>query len=546
MSGASTNNKISRKTFIAQLASLTLLPLACGINQHKITGRILGGNSTSGHRLRKNLSDDVQVSSHKKVVIVGGGISGLTAAAKLKENGIDDFVLLELHEQAGGNSLGGSNSVSAYPWGAHYLPIPDHRDEELVGFLKSCGVVTGFDISGLPIYNEEYLCFDPEERLFINGYWQEGLIPNFGVPNEQKKEIERFLQLMDKYRNAKGSDGKDAFCIPIKNASKDEQFKRLDDTTFATFLGKNHFFSPYLVWYLNYCVKDDFGATIDKVSAWAGIHYFASRKGKASNAHYDTVLTWPEGNFWLVNQLQKNIKDKIQTNALTYSVKPTGNGKVKVSYLLNEKSVAISADYVIMATPQFINKKIIDERLMPHKLLVSNYMPWLVANISVNLYYEATKGLPLSWDNVIYDAKGLGYVHAKHQMLSQSPDKTVFTFYYPLCEKNASDERKMASEKPHDQWVELIVDELEKAHPTIRKYIENIDVWIWGHGMILPEPGYQKQLNKVKALTQRNVYFAHTDLSGISIFEEAFHQGIDAAKNIINNEKVGHKIQTSL
>jgi hypothetical protein len=30
-----------------------------------------------------------------------------------------------------------------------------------------------------------------------------------------------------------------------------------------------------------------------------------------------------------------------------------------------------------------------------------------------------------------------------------------------------------------------------------------------------------------------NFYFAHTDIAGISIFEEAFYQGLNAAKKIL-------------
>ena len=36
---------------------------------------------------------------------------------------------------------------------------------------------------------------------------------------------------------------------------------------------------PQLRWYLDYCCRDDYGAGMAQVSAWAGIHYFASRHG---------------------------------------------------------------------------------------------------------------------------------------------------------------------------------------------------------------------------------------------------------------------------
>jgi hypothetical protein len=51
----------------------------------------------------------------------------------------------------------------------------------------------------------------------------------------------------------------------------------------------------------------------------------------------------------------------------------------------------------------------------------------------------------------------------------------------------------------------------------------------------MPVPGFingQARRDAARPIGDR-IFFAHTDLSGISIFEEAFYSGIDAAKNII-------------
>ncbi len=532
MSGANTNNRISRKSFIAQVAAFTLLPLACKSKYTHIKGSILGANATKGHQLRREIPQLPLTKSAKKVVIIGGGVSGLSAARQLQKNGVTDIVVLEMNDTPGGNSLSGKNEITAYPWGAHYLPIPDCADKELLSFLHSCGVITGFNKKGLPIYNEEYLCFDPEERLFINGYWQEGLIPKFGVPLAEQAQIKRFLSEMDNYRKAIGNDGKDAFCIPVNKCSNDYTYKRYDEITFEQYLKQNNYNSTHLIWYLNYCTKDDFGAGIDKVSAWAGIHYFAARKGKADNASHDDVLTWPEGNNWLVNQLQKGLESQIIINALTYSVKQNQKEKIEVTYLNGDDAHLIEADVVVLATPNFINKHIVEQELLAHQQLNANAMPWMVANITVKRFFEYAKGLPLSWDNVIYGNAGLGYINATQQHLNQPSDKNVLTFYYPFCNKSAAEERQRALGLSHKDWVEIIMKELERAHLDIVNHIEQIDVWVWGHGMVLPEPGYQKKLASLQPAHHR-IKYAHTDFSGISIFEEAFHQGINAANEII-------------
>ena len=44
-------------------------------------------------------------------------------------------------------------------------------------------------------------------------------------------------------------------------------------------LDQNGYTAPTLHWYLNYCCRDDYGTRYDKVSAWAGLHYYCSRWG---------------------------------------------------------------------------------------------------------------------------------------------------------------------------------------------------------------------------------------------------------------------------
>src|SRR5260370_26298560 len=57
------------------------------------------------------------------VVIIGGGIAGLSAAWRLRKHGFNDFVLLEMSAQPGGNARWGENEITAYPWAAHCVPV---------------------------------------------------------------------------------------------------------------------------------------------------------------------------------------------------------------------------------------------------------------------------------------------------------------------------------------------------------------------------------------------------------------------------------------
>lgn len=537
------NNKLTRKKFLAGGLALAAgawlgsryIPVMVN-KQVTVTGIITGANSKAGHLLRGNFSfPEPENTVETGIVITGGGISGLSAARELTRNNRTDFILLELGNETGGNSVSGKNEVSAYPWGAHYLPIPDVRLTELLALLEECGSITGYDKAGLPVYNEFHLCAAPEDRLFIHGMWQDGLIPHIGITAEDERQIKSFLQLVAQYRQATDANGNDIFALPVNKSSKGAEWATLDVIPFERYLAEKGYTSQYLLWYLNYCCRDDYGSTLQTTSAWAGLHYFASRKGKAANAGYDDVLTWPEGNGYLAGHIKKSLPAaNIFTNSVVYSV-AINNSKAEVLYYntATNKSTRIIADKAIVATPQYVNKKIL-KQARDINYDAFNYTPWVVANITVNNVPDS-RGYGLSWDNVFYGSESLGYVNACQQSLNAFDKRKVFTFYLPLTGKDARTARMEAYNRSHAEWAEIITDEMKKAHINFMSHLQRIDVWIWGHAMIQPAPCFISSSNRIKA--QKNIdnciYFAHSDLSGISVFEESFYQGINAAREIL-------------
>lgn len=530
---------ISRREFISQgigLVGATTLGsvLTSCQPQRTISGILSGPNATLGHRLRQGSFSAPTESRKCDVVIVGGGIAGLTAARHLNSLGID-YTLLELESEAGGNSSFRSNSVSSYPLGAHYLTIPGKHDTDLLRFLEECKVIVGYD-QGKPVFNEYYLCFDPKERLFIHNQWQEGLVPHQGVPTADADEIHRFHDLMEHYKQLVGGDGKEAFCIPISACSEDPSILSLDKVSFAHFLKEKGFQSPYLLWYVNYCCADDFGASISNTSAWAGIHYFACHKGQGANAPSDAVLTWPEGNGWLVKQLKMASVSKTESQCLVHSIGLT-DSSVVVDYWDAHQNVSkqIIANKVIVATPQFINQRILApsvEHTLPYSSF--HYAPWMVGTLTLQGELNNKRGEQLSWDNVIYGSSSLGYVHANHQDVAVQGNKRVVSFYQPLLGDNLQQERQLAYSRTYQQWYDLILKDLQRPHPNIEKQLESLDIWIWGHGMIRPSVGFitSSARQQAQQSVRNKIFFAHSDLSGISIFEEAFYHGLRAAKEV--------------
>lgn len=129
-----TPKTISRKSFLAILG-FCFSALVSGIwflkFRQKISGKILGLNHEVGHRIRNNPNVDfninLSVSEKVKVLILGGGISGLSAGYYLHKSGFDEFKILELENDSGGNSRSGQNSIGNYPWGGSLLTTTRRR-----------------------------------------------------------------------------------------------------------------------------------------------------------------------------------------------------------------------------------------------------------------------------------------------------------------------------------------------------------------------------------------------------------------------------------
>ncbi|MDJ0364813.1 FAD-dependent oxidoreductase [Hymenobacter sp. H14-R3] len=542
---------LPRRQFITQasagvagtlLAGLVGSVPGCTPAQSAVQGKLRGAGHALGHRLRT--PGGLPAPAHTQAVdilIIGGGVSGLAARRALHQLAPGrTTLLLEMEADTGGNAAAGHNARTAYPWGAHYLPLPDARDTELLAFLQETGILTGYGPTGLPIYDETALCHDPAERLLLHGHWQAGLLPEAGVPAADRAEIARFLAEIERLRRATGPDGRDLFRLPLDWSVADADARQLDTESMADWLARHGYHSEYLRWYLDYSYRDDFGVPAAQVSAWAGLHYFAARKGRAHNAPPDAVLTWPQGNHYLAEALRRQGDGRVQANTLVFSIKEINNGQVEVLAFDNatQQTTRLLARQVVLATPWHVTKHLLAAPVtLPP--LAPLHAPWLVANLTV-AGYPGGPGQPLSWDNVRYGSPALGYIDAEHQALRgfEGDEPRSLTFYWalPTNPLDAVAARRHALASNYADWRTLVLTELDLMHPGLAAQVQAAELWVWGHGMVAPTPGYVWGAARQQAqqpLLGGRVHLAHTDLSGISVFEEAFHQGLRAARAVL-------------
>lgn len=530
---------MDRRTFLLGMATSPLLMSCQRSTVNTYNGRLMGPDFIAGHALVKGDFPAFSQTKRSKVLIVGGGISGLSAAWYLNAQGMYDFELLELETTVGGNARSGSNSISPYPWGAHYLPVPNQENILLKQFLAETGViVSGYDHER-PQYHERYLCFAPQERLYINGQWQDGLRPTHGLTKQEHADIHAFEQQIQHFRQARGKDGKPAFSIPLSTSSTDPEFQVLDRISMSDYMLEQGWHTKPLHWYVNYACRDDYGVPASQISAWAGIHYFASRRGQAANAEMDQVLTWPQGNAWLAEQLAIKQQAHLHTRQLVHAITMEKHGvTLDALDLQTQQTTRWFADQVIYASPAHTLPYVL--RNAPDLAQAARsiqHAPWLVANISLNNAGILNANLPTAWDNVLYDSPGLGYVVANHQNLQQHQSQSVITYYHAVTQADSSSARKQLYTQTWQGLSKQITQDLQQAHPLIAQAITHMDIWRWGHAMTFPRPGFLSDKQRLllnSAIRYPRFNIAHTDAAGISIFEEAFAQGVQAAKRCLS------------
>ncbi len=516
-----------------------------------LAGGWVGASVGRGHRLHEALPSATAATPRRaSVLIVGAGVAGLAAARGFLRQGVDDVHVLDLEDGPGGNSRSHRIAGMACPLGAHYLPLPGVSAHEVSEWLHEIGLLRSE--FGRTVADERHLCHSPQERLFVDGQWHEGLLPPADPASATLRQYRRFAELVS---------AAPRFVIPTHRAPWTAAHAELDRVPFAAWLDAQGLDDPRLRWYLDYCCRDDYGAGADTVSAWAGLHYFASRHGfhapGDAEAERDPVFTWPEGNAWLVQRLAAELDGDGAGAAPDSAGQRPGRrdlneaasggrmhgGRVvrRVRELRDGVEVLAShgdavelwrAGTVVLAVPLFVAARLLEQ---PPDALVAAARalpsaPWLVANLHIDRPLVDRPGAPPSWDNVGYGSRGLGYVDAMHQSLrprTGPAGATVLTFYasVPVAERP----RLLADD--WTAWAARVLDDLAGVHPDLRGRVQRIDLMRYGHAMAVPVPGLRSHAG-LAALRGGGgrIRFAHADLAGYSIFEEAFTAGLDAAR----------------
>jgi monoamine oxidase len=530
---------VTRRELIAYFLGGATLPLVAACDRAGVRafeGALLGQDHKLGHKLRDGFAPAPASRRSVRVVVVGAGAAGLSAAWRLERAGLHDFELLELEEVVGGTARSGENSISRYPWAAHYVPCPLPHARTLRRLLVEQGVATENGEGELQ-YPETALVRAPQERLFVADRWYEGLYPHAGASHDDLAQLERFEAEVTRLAALRDGRGAPGFAVPSAYSSPSPELLQLDAQSFAAWCDAHSFTSPRLRFYLEYGTRDDMGTTLDQTSAYAGLHYHCARlDGRGSSA----FLTWPEGNGRLIQHLAGSVGQRLRLGVAVTRARAAASGKVELTcyHAATGRAEIVEAEHVVFAMPQAWLARVLETP--PAQVLDAarelQTSAWLVANVSLRRR-PVSRGFPECWDNVLYGSRSLGYVVATHQTDSPDRSRSVWTWYLPHCGADPKRDRSELLALSFDECAQLAVADLSRAHPNIADCIERIDVFRWGHAMVRPVPGmFAGSLATLRQRAQQplsGMHFAHTELSGLALFEEAQWQGVRAAEEVL-------------
>lgn len=404
------------------------------------------------------------------VVIIGGGVSGLTAAYLLRER---DFLLLEKEPHWGGNSyLENYNGVPFATGGAFVV------GDAAVEFSKEIG------LQQLPIANWDGTIVNGQ---FVADTWGEG-IDRLPYPQKVRDSFKQFRDSLLEIDY-------------VKNAAA------LDNEPFSKYTVG---YAPEVkAWWDNYG-PSNWGAECGETAAGVAIEEMHSIAGPDRK---DTRTTLP-GGLGAINQRLAQIMaphaERMLLNSPTVAVVQQKQG-VNVTYLNQGKPTTVFAKGVIMATPKFITARLVDGMPQGQKDAIAKieYIPYPV----VNLVYDHPV-FNLGYDTWCPGNSFTDFIVADWVVRNQQAYKqkyNILTCYTPMRRQQRA---VLLTDSGAKQVAASVLRDFKKLLPQTNADPIEVHIYRRGHPMYKATPGNFTQVLPLTRQPMERVFFANTDSEG--------------------------------
>jgi protoporphyrinogen oxidase len=440
------------------------------------------------HQVRDGkVFDRPSVSARHDVVIVGGGVSGLTAAYLLGDR---DFLLLEKEPHWGGNAYLMEYQGNAYATGSAFLA----KSEQAYGFAKEIG------LEPLPINDRDSTIIKGE---WIANTWTEGLdkLPYPASVREGFKKFKRDMLAIDVVKRA----------------------KELDKVPFSDFM--KGYPAEVKQWWDNYG-PSNWGAATEDTAAALGIAGAQEVGGETVPEYY----TWPGGlgaiTKKLVEILQPKFADRMQAGATTVAVVPDKN-EVQVTCMQGAELKTVAAKTVIMATPKFITRRIVQG--LPERQSDAMHHVRYIPYVVVNLIFDKPV-FNKSYDTWCPGNTFTDFIVADWTIRNQpgyQQKYNILTCYTPM---NEEDRPSLLSEAGARKKAVSVLNDFQKLFPGSNVDPVEVHIYRRGHPLYMSTPGLYTNIQPFIREPMDRVFFANTDSEGP---ESTTNKAIAAARRAV-------------
>jgi Flavin containing amine oxidoreductase len=507
-------------------------------------GEMIAESYDIAHRLRDGtlaIPSLVPEGRLHDAIVIGGGVSGLMAAWDLQRGGLEDVVLYEKEDYIGGNARKGHGNGTDFTCGTWSCARP--RDPFLTRLLQDLEVIEGFDADGKARIRKEYVGPGPEFNTLVDGTWyyesqisapggMSSDVAKMPISSKDRRDLIEFYRDMDGWGKRKGKDGLPAFRMPVEEGSRDPEVLALDSITLEEY-AKRKGWGPRTLEVADEWATSDIGGTASEVSAYGFWSFNALGQGGED-------ITLPGGNAWLVERFIGKIgRDRIRIGEMVVKVE-NHEDEARVT-LVDPRSGAFSmrrARCVVIACPKHITGRMVPELLAAGRDGFRQYRYGaLLMGTAFVKKTPVLKGAPIAWFNSTSGVRRLtqGFLVADYnsdRWRAGDPSRpNVLSLWAPLGGKVT---RLELMNRPWSHWADIMADDLEYMVPGIMGDVTRLDVYVWGHHMAIPYPGFLT--GTLRATLTRplgRITFAHSDRNGMPSFELATRAGHDAAQEAL-------------
>lgn len=451
------------------------------------------------------------------VVVIGGGIAGLTAAYALRDQAP---LLLEQDRAFGGNSKGEQIGQSSYSIGAAYIMAP-RAGTPIARYLTELGLLPYARAEK----GEDTTVF--MQNRFAKGFWQ-------GVTDPASRQaFERFVAVLIEFnRRFEASNGDEPWILELDKLTFDQWL--------AASFGPIH---PHIREYLQLYCWSSFTASLDEVSASQMLEFISAETG--------TLLAFPGGNAAIAQAAYARLVAKVgsarvRSRCIVVQVTVEANG-VLVTYADPEGRLkTVRAKTAIFAAPKFVAKHVIqnlpEEQLRAMKAI--SYRGYVVANLLLDRRIESPSyelyclqgEVPPTPGPMRQSKRPFTDVVFGSWAQHDRTDRSVLTVYKAFAFDG--DRQYLFNPATHDKFRGQVLEGIQPVLQGLGLGPQNIQVvrmTRWGHSLPVAWRGLIASgvAEKAHQPVGGRLFFANQDNWANPSFETAFEEALTAAEGAL-------------